>query len=67
LHLYLLPLLLHLCLLQLPPKGVDWEVSYRPEHGSKWTNIVATKEYDNVCINKLLPGEWFVGLLVCLF
>jgi hypothetical protein len=32
-------------------------VSYKPEQGSKWANIVAAKEYDNVCITKLLPGE----------
>lgn len=42
--------------LQLPPKGVDWEVSYCAEGDKKWANVVAPKEYDNVYIGKLLPG-----------
>jgi hypothetical protein len=48
-----LPLLL---LLQLPPKGVEWEVSYSCAADRKWTNMLATREYDNILLTKLQPG-----------
>jgi hypothetical protein len=45
-----------LLLLQLPPKGVEWEISYRAEGELKWINLVAPKEYDNLMVPRLLPG-----------
>jgi hypothetical protein len=48
-------LLLHV--LQLPPKGVEWEVSYSCAADKKWTNLLATREYDNILITKLRPGR----------
>jgi hypothetical protein len=43
--------------LQLPPKGVEWEVSYSCTADKKWTNMLATREYDNILLTKLRPGE----------
>jgi hypothetical protein len=43
-------------LLQLPPKGVEWEVSYSCAADKKWTNMLATREYDNILLSKLRPG-----------
>jgi hypothetical protein len=45
----------------MPPKGVDWEVTYCGEGDKKWASCVAPKEYDNVYISRLTPG----GALVC--
>lgn len=46
---------------QIPPKGIDWELSYCAEHESKWHSIVAPKEYDNIVIGKLVAGGWVRG------
>jgi hypothetical protein len=41
----------------MPPKGVEWEVSYGPVGDTKPVTLLVDKDYDNVYLRKLLPGE----------
>ncbi|WIA41376.1 hypothetical protein OEZ86_004967 [Tetradesmus obliquus] len=41
---------------KLPPKGVEWEVSFSAAGDKKWTSLLATREYDNIQLPKLQPG-----------
>ena len=57
----LTPLLLVAAGMQMPPKGVEWEVSYGPLGDTKPIIILVDKDYDNVYLKKLVPGEPYVG------
>ncbi|KAF6263249.1 hypothetical protein COO60DRAFT_486587 [Scenedesmus sp. NREL 46B-D3] len=46
---------------KLPPKGVEWEVSYSCAADKKWTNLLATREYDNILLTKLRPGTEYAA------
>jgi hypothetical protein len=52
-------LLLALC--QMPPRGVQWEVSYSRAGQPRSTTLPADKDFDNVLISKLTPGGWVGG------